>query len=67
MKTKQISIGEYVKKIDSGKFRQNREHPDGMITHSAVKYRIKNGMNLPDVIKYTKVGRIHILTVNSDF
>lgn len=67
MKTKQISIQEYANKVDSSKFRSNREHPDGLITHSAIKYRIKNGMSLPDVIKYTKVGRIHILTVTNDF
>ncbi len=67
MKTKQISIQEYVAKVDASEFRNNRQHPNGKVTHSAIKYRIKNNMNLPSVIKYTKVGRIHILSVDVNF
>ena len=67
MKTKQISIREYVAKINPNYFRISNKFPDMPVTPQAIKYRIKNGMGLPDVIKYTKVGRIHILTVPNDF
>ena len=43
-KTKQISISEYANKVDASKFRNNREHPNGKVTASAIKYRIKNNM-----------------------
>lgn len=64
---KQISIQEYTEKINPQLFRANRKYPDRPITHSAVKYRINNGLPLPEVIKYKKVGRIHILSVDAKF
>ena len=64
---KQISIQEYTEKINPQLFRANRKYPDRPITHSAVKYRINNGLPLPEVIKYKKVGRIHILSVDVKF
>lgn len=67
MKTKQISIKEYASKVNPEAFRANRKYPDLPITKQAVKYRIKHRMALPDVIKYTKIGTIHILTVNENF
>jgi hypothetical protein len=30
-------------------------------------YRIKNKMILPEVIKYLRVGKVHVLTVSADF
>lgn len=66
-KTKQISISEYANKVDASKFRNNREHPNGKVTASAIKYRIKNNMTLPDVVKYIKVGKIHLLVVDANF
>lgn len=67
MKTKQISIQEYITKVNPYYFRMNRKNPEAQITQQAVKYRIKNGLPLPDVIKYKQIGRIHILTVLDNF
>ena len=67
MKTKQISVTEYASKIDPSLFRANRKNPNASLTQQAIKYRIKNNMHLPEVIKYNRVGRIHILTVNEKF
>jgi len=67
MKTKQISILEYVSKIDPNYFRVSNKYPDTPVTRQAIKYRIKKGMELPEVIKYDKVGKVHVLTVKHDF
>jgi hypothetical protein len=67
MKTKQISVSEYASKIDPIYFRENRKNPNARITQQAIKYRIKNNMNLPEVLKYNKIGKVHVLTVNAEF
>ena len=67
MKTKQISLQEYANKIDRDYFRANPKNPNEKITAQAIKYRIKTGMPLPEVIKHNKVGRIHVLVVRHDF
>lgn len=67
MKTKQISLLEYSKKINPSHFRANRKYPNQQITQQAIKYRIKNGLPLPEVIKYNRVGKVHVLMVRSDF
>lgn len=66
MKTKQISLQEYANKIDRDYFRLNKKNPE-KITQQAIKYRIKTGLPLPEVIKNNKVGRIHVLVVRNDF
>jgi hypothetical protein len=66
-KTKQISLQEYAEKINPTYFRANRKNPNSPITSSAIKYRIKHNMELPLVLKYKKVGKIHVLTVNINF
>lgn len=66
-KTKQISIDEYVSKVNPEFFRTNRKNPTANVTGSAIRKRIRKGMGLPDVIKYNKVGKVHILTVNINF
>jgi len=67
MKTKQISIKEYSEKINPEYFRSNRKYPDRPITKQTIKYRIKNNLILPEVIKYNRVGKVHVLTVKHDF
>ena len=67
MKTKQISVKEYAEKINPTLFRANRKYPNAPMTQQAIKYRIKNNLQLPEVIKYNKVGKIHILMVNENF
>jgi len=67
MKTKQISLMEYSTKVSPSHFRANRKHPNQQITQQAIKYRIKNGLPLPEVIKYNRVGKIHVLTVSANF
>jgi len=67
MKTKQISLMEYSQKINPSHFRANRKFPNQQITQQAIKYRIKNGMPLPEVIKYNRVGKIHVITVLANF
>jgi len=67
MKTKQISVLEYANKINPDYFRKNRKYPDTPLTRHAIMYRIKHNMALPEVIKYNKVGKVHVLTVNSNF
>jgi hypothetical protein len=67
MKVKQISLMEYSQKIDPSHFRANRKFPNQQITQQAIKYRIKNGMPLPEVIKYNRVGKIHVITVLANF
>lgn len=67
MKIKQISVKEYAEKINPNLFRGNRKNPTSPMTQQAIKYRIKNNMNLPEVIKYTRVGKIHVLSVNENF
>jgi hypothetical protein len=67
MKTKQISIREYIITIDPNYFRISNKYPDSPVTHQAIKYRIKKGMDLPEVIKYDKIGKVHVLTVREDF
>jgi hypothetical protein len=67
MKIKQISVLEYASKIDPIYFRENRKNPNARITQQAIKYRIKNNMNLPEVLKYNKIGKVHVLTVNAEF
>jgi hypothetical protein len=67
MKTKQISVKEYAAKIDPENFRANRKYPTAPMTQQAIKYRIKNNLALPEVLKYNKIGKIHILTVKENF
>jgi hypothetical protein len=66
-KTKQISITEYVSKIDPIYFRTNRKNPTANISEEAVRVRIKRGKELPDVIRSDKIGRILVLTVDFNF
>ena len=66
-KTKQITIREYVEKANPARFRQNRKYPDKPLSQQAIKHRIKKGLSLPDVLKYTKVSHLHILTVDINF
>ena len=67
MKTKQISVLEYSQKINPAYFRKNRKYPEMPITRHTIMYRIKNNMELPEVIKYNRVGKVHILMVNANF
>ena len=67
MKTKQISVLEYSQKINPKYFRKNRKYPNMPITRHTIMYRIRNNMDLPEVLKYNKVGKVHILTVDSNF
>jgi len=67
MKSKQISLMEYSQKINPTHFRANRKFPNQQITQQAIKYRIKNGLPLPEVVKYNRVGKIHVITVLANF
>lgn len=67
MKTKQISVLEYSQKINPAYFRKNRKYPDMPITRHTIMYRIRNNMDLPEVIKYNRVGKVHVLSVKHDF
>ena len=67
MKTKQISVLEYSQKINPEYFRKNRKYPNMPITRHTIMYRIKNNMELPEVIKYNRVGKVHVLMVNANF
>jgi hypothetical protein len=67
MKTKQISVLEYSQKINPVYFRKNRKYPDMPITRHTIMYRIRNNMELPEVIKYNRVGKVHVLMVNANF
>jgi|TARA_R110000868_G_scaffold264247_1_gene522827 hypothetical protein len=67
MKTKQISVKEYAEKISPNHFRANRKYPNSPMTAQAIKYRIKNNLALPEVIKYNRVGKVHVLMVNANF
>ena len=67
MKTKQISVLEYSQKINPEYFRKNRKYPNMPITRHTIMYRIRNNMDLPEVIKYNRVGKVHVLTVNANF
>lgn len=66
-KTKQIGVMEYASKIDPDYFRKNRKALNAPLTRQAIKYRIKKGMELPEVIRYDRVGKIHVLTVDANF
>jgi DNA-directed RNA polymerase subunit M/transcription elongation factor TFIIS len=66
-KPKKISQKEYEYKVDRDYFRLNKKNPYEKITQQAIKYRIKTGLPLPEVIKHNKVGRIHVLVVRHDF
>jgi hypothetical protein len=67
MKTKQISVLEYSKKINPNYFRKNRKYPEASLTRHAIMYRIRNNMPLPEVIKYNRIGKVHVLMVNENF
>jgi hypothetical protein len=67
MKTKQISLSEYASRVSPEGFRKNRKNPEEPLTQQAIKYRIKMGMELPDVIESKKIGKVHVLTVNVNF
>jgi hypothetical protein len=67
MKIKQISVLEYSQKISPAYFRKNRKYPDMPITRHTIMYRIRNNMELPEVIKYNRVGKVHVLSVKHDF
>ena len=64
---KQISVLEYSKKINPTYFRQNRKYPDSPLTRHSIMYRIRNNMPLPEVLKYDRIGKVHVLTVLKDF
>jgi len=65
--TKQISLSEYASRVSPEGFRKNRKNPEEPLTQQAIKYRIKMGMELPDVIEAKKIGKVHVLTVNVNF
>lgn len=67
MKTKQISVLEYSQKINPNYFRKNRKHPETPLTRHAIMYRIRNNMPLPEVLKYNRIGKVHVLMVNENF
>jgi hypothetical protein len=67
MKTKQISVLEYSQKINPEYFRKNRKYPNMPITRHTIMYRIRNNMELPEVIKYNRIGKVHVLMVNANF
>jgi hypothetical protein len=67
MKTKQISVKEYADKINPEHFRANRKNPTAPMTQQAIKYRIKHNLQLPEVIKYNRVGKVHVLMVDANF
>jgi len=67
MKTKQISVLEYAEKISPDYFRKNRKYPDMPITRHTIMYRIRNNIELPEVIKYTRIGKVHVLSVKNNF
>jgi hypothetical protein len=67
MKTKQISVKEYADKINPEHFRANRKNPSAPMTQQAIKYRIKHNLQLPEVIKYNRVGKVHVLMVDANF
>ena len=67
MKTNQISLSEYAARVSPEGFRKNRKNPEEPLTQQAIKYRIKMGMELPDVIESKKIGKVHVLTVNVNF
>jgi len=67
MKTKQISVLEYSQKINPEYFRKNRKYPNMPITRHTIMYRIRNNMDLPEVLKYNRVGKVHVLTVTANF
>ena len=67
MKTKQISVLEYSQRINPAYFRKNRKYLDKPITRHTIMYRIRNNMELPEVIKYNIVGKVHVLMVNANF
>jgi len=67
MKTKQISVKEYADRINPEYFRANRKNLSAPMTQQSIKYRIKNNLQLPEVLKYNRVGKVHVLTVDSNF
>jgi hypothetical protein len=67
MKTKQISVLEYSQKINPAYFRKNRKYPTMPITRHTIMYRIRKNMELPEVIQYNRVGKVHVLMVNANF
>ena len=67
MHTKQISLSEYASRVSPEGFRKNRKNPEEPLTQQAIKYRIKMGMELPDVIESKKIGKVHVLTVDANF
>jgi hypothetical protein len=67
MKKKQISVLEYSQKINPAYFRKNRKYPNMPITRHTIMYRIRNNMELPEVIQYNRVGKVHVLMVNANF
>ena len=67
MKTKQISIKDYVATIDPNYFRISNKNANAPVTRQAIKYRIKKNMDLPEVVRYDKIGKVHVLTVKKDF
>lgn len=67
IKTKQISVLEYSQKINPAYFRNNRKNPELPITRHTIMYRIRNNMTLPEVVKCSQIGKVHVLTVLADF
>jgi hypothetical protein len=66
-KTRQISVAEYASKINRNYFRENKKDPDAPLTEQAIKYRIKQGIKLPETLAYAKIGKVHVITVDINF
>jgi hypothetical protein len=66
-KTRQISVAEYASKINRNYFRENKKDPDAPLTEQAIKYRIKQGIQLPETLAYAKIGKVHVITVDINF
>lgn len=66
-KTKFISVTEYAEKINPDFFKQDDRRTKPHLSRQAIKYRIKNGLDLPDVLSYKRVGKVHVLEVNNNF
>jgi hypothetical protein len=67
MKTKQISVLEYSQRINPAYFRKNRKYLDKPVTRHTIMYRIRNNMELPEVLGYDRIGKVHVLKVKIDF
>jgi hypothetical protein len=62
-----VEVLKKVLKIDPNHFRANRKNPNAQLSQQAIKYRLNHNMHLPEVLKYNKVGKVHVLTVDVNF